>query len=262
MLDSVTVANLPAGADAYAGYIDGGFQTFHLLKRLFPAARLLSIAVFASGDAECLDIENGDATPAQAPSWVRRQHARGITRPVLYANAATMPAVVDALGGIPRASYRLWSAHYDSGHGAHICGPATCAFPRVPACDGTQWRDNAPGAGGSKVDESLLRPDFFGPAKPPQPVKKYHPEEPMILFKGAGARTPVALQNNVIRHRFATSGQASIRIDFLGVTDKSADLTVGYDNSPDGAANPDGCKAVIIHRVDGGNNDVSYCPVT
>jgi hypothetical protein len=114
MYDSTNVGTLPPGADAYAGYVQGAFLTFPALQRLFAAsgAHLLSIAVFASGDADCLDIESGDATIAQAPGWVKRQLARGAHRPCLYTSVSNMDALVTTLGGagISRAEVRLWSA--------------------------------------------------------------------------------------------------------------------------------------------------------
>jgi hypothetical protein len=81
---------------------------------------------------------------------------------------------------------RLMTAHYGAGN--HICGPATCNLVTV-AADGTQWRDNAPGAGGSLVDESVLLDDFFGAQPAPIPIPAVPApvtvpvEEPdMILF--------------------------------------------------------------------------------
>ena len=165
MLDSIFPANLPSGADAYLGYVGGNWPTFTELERLFPGAHLLSMAVFASLDAEGLDVEPGDASNAQAPAWTARQHARGVVRPVLYTSVSNMDALVVALtaAGIPRASVRLLSAHY--GAGEHICGPATCRLTRW-ACDGTQWRDDAPGNSGSFIDESALADAFFGTPPP------------------------------------------------------------------------------------------------
>lgn len=158
--DSVYAQNLPEGAGAYAGYVDGRWPDFAAVKKRFPRAHLLSIAVFASDDAGCLDIENGDGTPAQAPPWVRRQERHGSERPVLYASAGRMNEVWQRLSdaGIARTSVRLWSAHY--GAGVHICGPGTCKLVDVD-CDGTQWTDGQPGVNGTRVDESVLRDDFF-----------------------------------------------------------------------------------------------------
>lgn len=167
MLDSIFVANLPDGADAYLGYVDGHWPTAAALKARFPQAHLLSMAVFASSDADGCDCEAGDLTPAQVPPWVLRQRRRGVTRPVVYASASAMSEVMRQLTmhAITRGEVRLLSAHYltrSGRHWPHICGPATCAYPGVPACDGTQWTDRAAGTGASLVDESLLLPGFFG----------------------------------------------------------------------------------------------------
>jgi hypothetical protein len=151
MLDSITPGNLPPGADAYAGYADGRFANLTALRARFPGKRILGIAVFAGTDAECADCETGDMAPAQIPGWVKRQLARGVHRPVVYASISVMPAVLAALtgAGITRSEVRLWSAHY--GAGKHIC----------TGMDGTQFTDTAPGTGSSLVDESLLSGDFF-----------------------------------------------------------------------------------------------------
>jgi hypothetical protein len=169
MLDSITVANLPKGADAYLGYVDGRWPTFSQLAGRF-GGPLLSMAVSATADAEGCDVETGDLTAQQVPAWVTRQLKRGVWRPVVYASASNIPAVLAELGWTEshRAFFlptiRLLSAHY--GAGKHICGPATCKYPGVPACDGTQWTDAASGTGTTRVDESVLLDDFFTPPKP------------------------------------------------------------------------------------------------
>lgn len=157
MYDSVEVSQIPSDATAAAGYVNGNWATFPALRERFPHARVLTITVTASADADALDVENGDATVAQAPGWVKRQIARGLHRPVVYAQASTMGALLMALEsqGIARPSVRLWSAHYSE---AHICSQTSCRFPAVPACDGTQW---TPHALGKDLDESLLLDDFF-----------------------------------------------------------------------------------------------------
>jgi hypothetical protein len=163
MLDSIYPANLPPGADAYLCYTDGNWPTYAAVKARFGgSAHILPMAVFSSSPpVEGYDGEPGDILPAAMPGPVRRSLDAGIHRPVVYASASNVPAYLAALAsaGISRSQIRLLSAHY--GAGKHICGPATCAYPGVPACDGTQWRDTAPGTGSSLVDESLLLPDFF-----------------------------------------------------------------------------------------------------
>lgn len=102
--------------DAVAGYIDGRYKDVAELVRDYPNHRHLSIAVSARDDADVLDIENGDAVPAEAPGWLRRQHARGVARPWLYANTDTWPAVLHyvQLAGIPRNAFVKWRAQFDN----------------------------------------------------------------------------------------------------------------------------------------------------
>ena len=164
MYDSVDLGQIPADAQFLAAYVDGRFANVAEARDRFPHARILSIAVNAAHDADCLDIETGDATPAQAAAWFLRQKARGITRPCLYASAFVMDTeVIPALkaAGIGAGEIRLWSAHYNNT--PHICGPSTCRELGVTA-DGTQWTDKAMGR---NLDQSLLAADFFGTAPAP-----------------------------------------------------------------------------------------------
>jgi peptidoglycan hydrolase-like protein with peptidoglycan-binding domain len=169
MFDSVDLSQLPHGDGyAYAGYADGKYVNVAELRDRFPGAHILSIAVDAAHDADCLDIETGDATPDQAAAWFARQKARGVTRPCLYASAFLMDTeVIPAIrrAGIGPRNVRLWSAHYNGQ--PHRCGPASCKELGIDA-DGTQWTDRALGR---NLDQSLLSDDFFGtpPAPPPAP---------------------------------------------------------------------------------------------
>lgn len=161
MFDSVDTPLLPLGAGfAYAAYIDGKFANASQIRARFFAANILTIAVFARDDADCLDVETGDATPAQAAGWVTRQLSRGVKRPCLYASASVMPQILSVMktAGVSRNLLRLWSAHYT--HKSHICGPATCREMSISA-DGTQFTDRARGI---NLDQSLLLDDFFGEA--------------------------------------------------------------------------------------------------
>jgi hypothetical protein len=250
MADSITVANLPLkGYDAYAGYTSGRWPTFPALRELLAelGVHLLSIAVSASADADCLDVEPGDATNAQAPGWVMRQQKRGVDRPCLYTSAANLAALIATLKahGIARSQVRLWSAHYTSK--AHICGPGTCGYPQA---DGTQWTDKAKGNGGSQIDESLLAAGFFGPA--PKPARK-HLEDPMLLL--AAEPTPVAFPDGASHIRFASGKAASIRVDFW--KGPTATFTVAYGEAHQ-VPIPAGAHGAFIHRDDGGTQAVSF----
>ena len=158
MFDSVTVKAIPGNAPAVAGYVDGIFKTFHMLKTTHPHSWRLPIAVFAEHDATCLDIENGDAFPTQAADWVKRQHKRGIKLPVVYTSVSGMDSLLEILkdAGIKRSEVRVWTAHYT--FTPHLCGPHSCNELRSTTADATQWTDTALGR---NLDESMLHKHFF-----------------------------------------------------------------------------------------------------
>lgn len=158
MYDSIDVGQIPSNARAVAGYVGGRWPTFAALAQAFPHAQRLSIAISASESAACLDIEQGDARPEQAAEWVRWQLGNRQVRPVLYASASQIDAILASLeaAGIHRSQVRFWSAHY--GHGRHLCGPATCGEVRSTSVDATQYDDHALGR---NLDVSVLRRSFF-----------------------------------------------------------------------------------------------------
>jgi len=93
MYDTALNDQFPAGAAAYAAYVDGGIgdqPNYAYIVSAFPKAQHLSIALFASNNADALDVEPGAASPSDIPGWFARQVARGIQRPVIYASASTM----------------------------------------------------------------------------------------------------------------------------------------------------------------------------
>ena len=157
MYDSVNVSQIPANAAAVAGYVGGHWPTFPSLVKAFPHAHRLSIAVNASEDAECLDVEAGDASIADAPAWVKRQLARGVKRPVVYTSVSQAPGLLRELAkaGIARTAIRLWTAHYT--FKPHLCD-ARCGFGMSGTADATQYSDHALG---KNLDASLCSPSFF-----------------------------------------------------------------------------------------------------
>ncbi len=167
MYDTALNDQFPAGAAAYAGYVDGGIgnqPNYAFIVSAFPNALHLSIALFPSDNADALDVESGAAAPSDVPGWYARQVARGVQRPVIYASASTMnDSILPVLSGagIARAGTRLWTAHY--GLGEHICGPSSCGALSVEA-DGTQWTSDALGL---VLDQSLLADNFFAASADP-----------------------------------------------------------------------------------------------
>jgi hypothetical protein len=188
-------------ADAYLGYTSGSWPTYAaLVHRFGNSAHVVSCAVTARYNAMCLDHEPGDATRDQVAPWVHTQ-LNGPPplnyRPIVYTSASEMGATYAAIqaSGVTRNRVRLLSAHY--GAGKHICGPHTCGLVSFD-CDGTQWTDSAPGASGSKIDESVLLDNFFAGVTPkPRPAPVIHShlttEEPMMLVNGTQAETIITM---------------------------------------------------------------------
>lgn len=175
MFDDITISLIPSSAAAVAGYVDGNWPTYSSLKAKFPNAHLLSIAVRASDNATCLDVETGDATNAQAVGWVKAQHARGLARPVVYTNAGNAQSLINTLAanGVARSTYLLWTAHYTGT--SHLCAKTGCGYPNA---DGTQFTSKALG---KSLDESLVSDAFFGaniPVKPPAVTQPTPPAPP------------------------------------------------------------------------------------
>lgn len=167
MYDDVNLSLIPPNAEAVAGYVNGRWPTYPEVVRRWPKAKHLSIAVNRYADADCLDVEKGDATNAEAPAWVKRQLARGAYRPVVYTSVSNAPTLLRTLAaaGISRSLVRLWTAHYT--HREHLCGPA-CGFGMKTTADATQWTDRALGR---SLDQSLCAVGFFaGAPKPPTPT--------------------------------------------------------------------------------------------
>lgn len=160
MFDSTTPSAIPATAQAVAGYVGGDYTTWPEVLHRWPHARHLSIAVNAEEDADCLDVEKGDATPQDAPRWFHRQLARGLRRkPKFYCSLSVVPELERVLleAGVRRDEYEVWSAHYTGV--AHVCD-ARCGLAK--AAEATQWDNRALGR---TLDESLCGPHFFEPAK-------------------------------------------------------------------------------------------------
>jgi hypothetical protein len=118
MFDSVAPKEIPLNAKAVAGYVGGNWPTFDSLRAKFPNAKRLSVAVNASEFADCLDVETGDAIPADAPGFIKREKARLTPlgrKPWIYSDGSNMPVVISACGnaGIQRSEYNYWLADPD-----------------------------------------------------------------------------------------------------------------------------------------------------
>lgn len=175
MADSVNPAGLPPGMDAYLGYTDGSWPDFAVIRAQHPGVPVFGLTVYLKNEGDGMDVEPGDATPAQSATYVKMRHGAGIARPIIYSSASNTNECRRSLddAGLPRSSYRLMSAHY--GVGPHICGnPGTNCGYEIDV-DGTQWIDHG------DWDESLLRDNFLDSAGPP-PIPPPGPTVPPYMY--------------------------------------------------------------------------------
>lgn len=113
MYDAVTAANVPADATLVAGYGDGYYQDVEAFRARFPHATVVEIAVSSHHNlGQVLDVETGDATPAEAPGWVSMRRAAGVD-PSVYCNSSTWPQVRAAFTRAGVAEPHWWIAQYD-----------------------------------------------------------------------------------------------------------------------------------------------------
>jgi hypothetical protein len=114
MYDSVIVSTIPKTATLVAGYIDGHYANVNAMKAAFPHATVVQIAVFSHTDAgHVLDVETGDATPAESVSWVQMRRRAGAD-PTVYCNTSVLPQVIAAFKSAGVAQPHYWIAHWDN----------------------------------------------------------------------------------------------------------------------------------------------------
>jgi hypothetical protein len=162
--DDVDLSLIPADAEAVAAYVGGSWPDYSKAVADFPKARHKSIAVNVDEDADILDIESGDAVPADAPVWYKRQKARGLALPGFYSDASEMPSVVAELdaAGIEASEYVLWVAHLSD---------AAPAYPFEQNAKAVQWTFTALGR---NLDQSACVEEFWSAEKPPAIVNPEH----------------------------------------------------------------------------------------
>lgn len=116
MYDAVIPANIPANAAIVAGYLPPSRYAWTAADwARFPNAVKVRIAVRAStNDGHVLDVENGDATPAQAPGWAHMRRASGYAHPTIYCSKSIQSQVIDAFNQAGEPLPLWWIAHYDN----------------------------------------------------------------------------------------------------------------------------------------------------
>lgn len=112
LYDSTNGADIPSTAEAVAGYIDGAYITWTPDEwARFANVPRLRIAIFATDDADVLDVETYDATPDKVGGWTLRQK-RFVW---IYCNRSNRSAVEFNLNktGLKPSDVGLWIATLD-----------------------------------------------------------------------------------------------------------------------------------------------------
>jgi hypothetical protein len=93
------------------------------------------------------------------------------------------------------------------------------------------------------------------PRTAPVPSPASPKEDPMLLNRGNGAETPIAIPKGTAALRFVPSGTAEIRVEFHGKGAQQLNLSWGAGSHRVDV--PDGVHAALIFRADAGAGDVS-----
>lgn len=111
--DAHAIAALPFPISLVAGYDDGLYAWSSEDWALFPNSVHVHIAVFSTTNSgHVLDVETGDATPAESVDWVLMRRAAGAD-PSVYCNTSTWAAVRAAFAARGVAEPHYWLAQYD-----------------------------------------------------------------------------------------------------------------------------------------------------
>jgi hypothetical protein len=116
MYDSVTPTNIllkDPHPQMVAGYLNGTFAWSQADWDLFPNSVHVTISTQARWTVgHVLDVENGDATPAQSVGWVQARRAGGFD-PTVYCNLSTWPLVKADFDAAGVVQPHYWIALYD-----------------------------------------------------------------------------------------------------------------------------------------------------
>lgn len=156
LYDSTTpLDSIPGNAQMVGTYDDGRYAIpFDQVQDRWPHASLVRICV--TGDpssGNCLDVENGDASPDQLDAWAKARLAQGVPEENLavYCNRSTLPAVLAAT----KVHLYHWVATLDGT--LVIPGYHPLVSPAAVQCIGAD-------AAGANVDISLVFEDGWIPA--------------------------------------------------------------------------------------------------
>lgn len=166
MFDAVNIEHIPGDATIVAGYVNGWWPTYNSLVARFPHAHHVSIAVTSGLPhnaivADVLDVERGDATPADAPMWAKQMRALG-RKPIVYCSVSMWPAVQAEFSKSSEPEPFWWAADWTNK--PHL----------VAGSVATQWADGTQQYPGLALftDTSSVSPNFPGLYTPAPTVQQ------------------------------------------------------------------------------------------
>jgi hypothetical protein len=190
MADSTNVLDLPDGFDLYGGYDDGNWPDADAIEAAHPGKTVVRFTTDPrDNEGDCLDIENGDANPDDAPPWTLRRRQAGHRGPLNYFSESSRDAVTAAFEANPvTAQPPAFVAAY----------PGAGAVLQRPEDIGHQWIDR----GG--YDESVVVDHLPGIDPDPVPLKPM--EDDMDLYATDSKGTGWVIDSNLSSKRGIIDG--------------------------------------------------------
>lgn len=157
MYDSTTASDIPFNVTAVAGYVDGLYKWSDTDWQRFAHALKVRIAVFqTTNDGIVLDVENGNATPAQSVDWVLMRRKAGVD-PTVYTALSNWVNVRNAFRSRNVREPHYWIADWNN-------------TPVIPAgAIACQYADSV--IIGSHYDLSIIADYWPGVDSPTRPKK-------------------------------------------------------------------------------------------
>jgi hypothetical protein len=174
MYDAIAAkaTNIPRSAQLVAGYVDGLFAWGPPQWGLFPDSVHVGIATSAfTNQGQVLDVENGAATPAQAPAWCHMRRAAG-QEPTVYCSLSNWDTCKAAFASSELPEPSWWVADYTLQDGPIPAGAVAL-----------QWTDNPPD---NPYDTSLVE-DYWPGVDPPLQEEQMGNIQAVIVTLPAGA---------------------------------------------------------------------------
>jgi hypothetical protein len=104
---------IPTSAQLVAGYIDGDYVWTAADWARFPHSVHVAIAVRSTTNGgQVLDVETGNASPAESVTWVKMRRGAG-TDPTVYCSESTWSSVRSEFQGSSVTEPHYWIASYD-----------------------------------------------------------------------------------------------------------------------------------------------------